>query len=112
MALRAALECAGLAGRAREAIVPSDYIGYLEAHIEQGDYLDQAGLHLGVVTGIVGIWQYRIVFSGEQNHAGTTRMAARKDAGVALVKTEQRDSRALRRNFRAKKRLDDRVHPA
>jgi N-carbamoyl-L-amino-acid hydrolase len=85
-ALRVALERAGLAGRRREQIVPSDYIGYLEAHIEQGDYLDRAGLHLGIVTGIVGIWQYRIVFTGEQNHAGTTRMAARKDAGVALVK--------------------------
>jgi N-carbamoyl-L-amino-acid hydrolase len=85
-ALRVALERAGLAGKTREAIVPSDYIGYLEAHIEQGDYLDNAGLRLGIVTGIVGIWQYRIVFTGEQNHAGTTRMAVRKDAGVALVK--------------------------
>jgi beta-ureidopropionase / N-carbamoyl-L-amino-acid hydrolase len=83
--LRAALERAGLTGSARARIVPNDYLGYLEAHIEQGDYLDQAGLRLGVVTGIVGIWQYRIVFTGEQNHAGTTRMAARKDAGVALV---------------------------
>ena len=84
-ALRHALERAGLAAKKREAITSENYIGYLEAHIEQGDYLDQAGLHLGVVTGIVGIWQYRIVFAGEQNHAGTTRMAARKDAGVALV---------------------------
>jgi len=83
--LRAALDRAGLAGRARATIAPQDYIGYLEAHIEQGDTLEQAGLHLGVVTAIVGIWQYRIVFTGEQNHAGTTRMAARKDAGVALV---------------------------
>jgi N-carbamoyl-L-amino-acid hydrolase len=44
------------------------------------------GLRLGVVTGIVGIRQYRIVFVGEANHAGTTRMVKRKDAGVALVK--------------------------
>ena len=35
---------------------------------------------------IVGIWQYRITFSGEQNHAGTTRMEIRKDAGLALAK--------------------------
>jgi beta-ureidopropionase / N-carbamoyl-L-amino-acid hydrolase len=80
-----ALEHAGLAGRIRETIAPEDYVGYLEAHIEQGDYLDAAGQRLGVVSGIVGIWQYRIVFAGEQNHAGTTRMAVRKDAGVALV---------------------------
>ncbi|MGY4597287.1 metal-dependent amidase/aminoacylase/carboxypeptidase family protein [Bradyrhizobium sp. GM22.5] len=31
-------------------------------------------------------WQYQINFVGEQNHAGTTRMAARKDAGLALAK--------------------------
>jgi beta-ureidopropionase / N-carbamoyl-L-amino-acid hydrolase len=84
--LHEALAAAGLAGRKRETIVASDTIGYLEAHIEQGDTLDEAGLRLGVVTGIVGIRQYRIVFVGEANHAGTTRMVKRKDAGVALVK--------------------------
>jgi beta-ureidopropionase / N-carbamoyl-L-amino-acid hydrolase len=83
--LRKALDRAGLAGLARRTIAPSDYLGYLEAHIEQGDTLDDTGLALGVVTGIVGIWQYRILFAGEQNHAGTTRMIKRKDAGVALV---------------------------
>ena len=56
----------------------------LEAHIEQGDWLESQGLHIGVVTSIVAIWQYKIVFEGTQNHAGTTRMAIRKDAGVAL----------------------------
>ena len=84
--LREVLANAGLAGRKRETITPSDYIGYLEAHIEQGDTLDEAGLRLGVVTGIVGIRLYRVVFVGEANHAGTTRMGSRKDAGVALVK--------------------------
>jgi N-carbamoyl-L-amino-acid hydrolase len=84
--LRQALATAGLAERRRETIVASDTIGYLEAHIEQGDTLDEAGMRLGVVTGIVGIRQYRIVFVGEANHAGTTRMVQRKDAGVALVK--------------------------
>src|SRR6202041_260569 len=48
--------------------------------------LDSSGLRLGVVTSIVGIWQYMIRFEGAQNHAGTTRMAIRKDAGVALVR--------------------------
>jgi N-carbamoyl-L-amino-acid hydrolase len=84
--LRKALAKAGLSESKRETIAPSDYIGYLEAHIEQGDTLDEGGLRLGVVTGIVGIRQYRIVFVGEANHAGTTRMVKRKDAGVALVK--------------------------
>jgi N-carbamoyl-L-amino-acid hydrolase len=84
--LRAALAEAGLAGRRRERLDPDRYLGYLEAHVEQGDYLDSSGLRLGIVTGIVGFNQYRITFIGQQNHAGTTRMAIRKDAGAALVR--------------------------
>ena len=84
--LRDALQAAGLAGRKRARIDPARYRGYLEAHIEQGDELDTSGRKIGVVTSIVAIWQYRIVFEGVQNHAGTTRMAIRKDAGLALVR--------------------------
>jgi beta-ureidopropionase / N-carbamoyl-L-amino-acid hydrolase len=76
----------GLAGRARVQAVRGRYLGYLEAHIEQGDTLESGGLAIGIVTSIVGIWQYRITFSGEQNHAGTTRMDLRKDAGLALAR--------------------------
>src|SRR5215831_3733258 len=83
--MREALSDAGLAGRPRITAEPGRHIGYLEAHIEQGDGLETSGLAIGVVTSIVGIWQYRISFSGEQNHAGTTRMGARKDAGLALA---------------------------
>lgn len=83
--LREALAAAGLAGRPRMQIEPARYLGYLEAHIEQGEELDTLGLTLGVVTSIVGIWQYRLTFHGQRNHAGTTRMAVRRDAGAALV---------------------------
>jgi N-carbamoyl-L-amino-acid hydrolase len=38
------------------------------------------------VTAIVGINQYRLVFTGIQNHAGTTPMPIRKDAGVAMMR--------------------------
>ena len=41
---------------------------------------------IGVVTAIVGIYQYRLTFSGIQNHAGTTPMPIRKDAGVAMMR--------------------------
>jgi N-carbamoyl-L-amino-acid hydrolase len=81
-----ALARAGLAGRPRRAVEPDRYVGYLEAHIEQGDTLDASGLRIGVVEGIVGIWNYRVVLEGQQNHAGTTQMARRKDAGVAMVR--------------------------
>jgi N-carbamoyl-L-amino-acid hydrolase len=84
--MRQALSEVGLAGRARARAEPRRHIGYLEAHIEQGLTLVSGGLSIGVVTSIVGIWQYRITFSGEQNHAGTTRMDVRKDAGVALAR--------------------------
>jgi len=84
--LPTALAQAGLAGRPRARLDPARYRGYLEAHIEQGDELDTSGLRLGIVTSIVGIWQFMIRFDGVQNHAGTTRMAIRKDAGVALVR--------------------------
>jgi N-carbamoyl-L-amino-acid hydrolase len=84
--MRDALREVGLAGRARVKAERGRHIGYLEAHIEQGQTLESGDLRIGVVTSIVGIWQYRITFSGEQNHAGTTRMDVRKDAGLALAR--------------------------
>ena len=86
VALRDALVAAGFAGKPRIAVEPGRYLGYLEAHIEQGDTLDSSGLKIGIVEGIVGIWNYRVVLEGQQNHAGTTQMARRKDAGVAMVR--------------------------
>ncbi|HET7886869.1 MAG TPA: Zn-dependent hydrolase [Bradyrhizobium sp.] len=84
--MREALEAAGLTNRPRRAADHGRHIGYLEAHIEQGRTLEDASLSIGVVTSIVGIWQYRITFIGEQNHAGTTRMNDRKDAGLAAAR--------------------------
>ncbi|WP_337183436.1 hydantoinase/carbamoylase family amidase [Shinella sp.] len=84
--LRDALDAAGLAYAARTILDPTRYAGYLEAHIEQGGDLEARGLRLGVVTSIVGIDQYRITFTGSRNHAGTTPMAIRRDAGAALVR--------------------------
>ncbi len=83
--LRDALAQAGFADRPRAMVDPARYRGYLEAHIEQGAELEDTGKRIGIVTAIVGSHRFRIVFEGVQNHAGTTRMAIRKDAGVALV---------------------------
>ncbi len=60
-------------------------LAYLEAHIEQGPRLEAEGLQVGVVTGIVGMRTYRIVIKGQANHAGTTPMAMRHDAGGAAL---------------------------
>jgi N-carbamoyl-L-amino-acid hydrolase len=84
--LREALAEAGLAGRPRITMPEGRHIGFLEMHIEQGGTLDRAGEQIGVVTGIVAIWQYRIHVTGQQNHAGTTTMAERRDAGAAAVR--------------------------
>jgi N-carbamoyl-L-amino-acid hydrolase len=85
-----ALAEAGFAGRSREFADPSRYVGYLEAHIEQGNTLESTGSRIGIVEGIVGIWNYWITLTGEQNHAGTTQMIRRKDAGTAMVRLATR----------------------
>ena len=79
-----ALKNAGLNGES-EKYDPSRYIGYLETHIEQGPRLDMAGHQAGVVTGIVGCRDFDISFTGEMNHAGSTPMNMRRDAGMALI---------------------------
>ncbi len=84
--LRDALAAAGYGGRPRVVVEKGRHIGYLEAHIEQGDWLEANALQIGVVRSIVAIWQFKIVIDGMQNHAGTTRMAIRRDAGLAAVK--------------------------
>jgi N-carbamoyl-L-amino-acid hydrolase len=56
---------------------------YLELHIEQGGTLEQAGVPIGVVEGIVAIDKYDAVVTGVANHAGTTPMADRHDALLA-----------------------------
>ena len=84
--LREALAEAGLAGRPRVTLEAGRYRGFLEMHIEQGTVLESQGLQVGVVTGIVAIWQYRIVIEGQQDHAGGTTMAERRDAGLAAVR--------------------------
>jgi N-carbamoyl-L-amino-acid hydrolase len=84
--LRAALAEAGFAGRPREQLDTARYVGYLEAHIEQGDVLDRSGEKIGIVEAIIGNWNYWVTITGQQNHAGTTQMPRRKDAGVAMVR--------------------------
>jgi len=58
---------------------------YLEAHIEQGPRMEAGGNRIGVVTGLVGIRRFRLKSHGAANHAGTTPMTMRKDAGAALI---------------------------
>ncbi len=84
--LRTALDEAGLGGKPRLQLEEGRYRGFYEMHIEQGTTLEAAHEQIGVVTGIVAIWQYRIMIEGQQDHAGGTTMAERRDAGLAAVR--------------------------
>src|SRR5262249_58208595 len=78
----------GLAGPASPAAgpsVPRPFRAYLELHIEQGPFLEEEGLSVGVVDGIVGISWSRLTIHGVQDHAGPTPMRIRHDALVAAA---------------------------
>lgn len=57
--------------------------GYFELHIEQGPFLFEEGIQLGIVTGITGRAAATVTIRGFANHAGTTPMDRRQDAGAA-----------------------------
>ncbi len=97
----ALLRHVGLGGVPRSIMDQDRYLGYLEAHIEQGPFLEQAGLRIGVVTSIVGVRNFVIHFHGSQNHAGTTPMALRRDAGVAAIHAAHDLDHLLARSARA-----------
>ena len=88
--LAEALRDAGLAGLPRLRLDGARYAGFIEAHIEQGPHLEEAGHRIGVVTAIVGLRGVRFVFRGQQNHAGTTMMQRRRDAAAALYELAHR----------------------
>ena len=71
---------------AATAVDTSRYECFLELHVEQGDHLISEKKQIGIVQGIVGICRYRICATGQNNHAGTTKMSTRKDALVAMSK--------------------------
>ena len=110
--MRDALRDVGLAGRARATAERGRHIGYLEAHIEQGQTLESGGLAIGVVTSIVGIWQYRITFTGEQNHAGTTRMERSQGCRPGAGEILRRDRRPVPGVMRTAHGMDHRPHRA
>ena len=85
-----ALREAGLSGAPRLRLDRARYAGFLEAHIEQGPDLEDSGMRIGVVNGIVGLRGMRFVFRGQQNHAGTTMMRRRRDATTVLYELAHR----------------------
>ena len=64
---------------------PSDYLGFVEVHIEQGPVLNLLDLPLGIVTSINGSLRYAGEIVGMASHAGTTPMDQRRDAATAAA---------------------------
>ncbi|MEO8133535.1 MAG: Zn-dependent hydrolase [Betaproteobacteria bacterium] len=54
---------------------------FVELHIEQGPVLDLEGITIGAVENLQGISWQQIAIAGQSNHAGTTPMNLRHDAG-------------------------------
>lgn len=65
------------------AIKPHSYV---ELHIEQGPILSQEKIKIGVVENLLGISWQEITIIGEANHAGTTPLDLRHDAGLVVAK--------------------------
>ncbi len=79
------LEKIGYAGNLEcGKIIPDAFI---ELHVEQGPVLFNEKIPIGVVGSLTGISWQEISFTGEENHAGTTPIKFRKDAGLAAART-------------------------
>ena len=83
-----------------EPCVPRPIRAYLELHIEQGPFLEEEGLSVGVVEGIVAIAWSRLTIHGVQDHAGPTPMRIRHDALVAGRRGDRRRARHRARDRR------------
>jgi allantoate deiminase len=80
---------------------PDELVGYLEAHIEQGPYLEASNRSLGYVTAIAGARRFRLTFVGEARHAGGTPYHRRRDAlvgaaeAITLIERRARESECI-----------------
>jgi N-carbamoyl-L-amino-acid hydrolase len=82
--LGAELERIGYAGSEEPGFLKPH--AYVELHIEQGPVLEREGVSVGAVESLQGISWQRVTIEGEANHAGTTPMSMRRDAGHAAAR--------------------------
>jgi allantoate deiminase len=62
-----------------------DVQAYIELHIEQGRVLQDLSIPIGLVHTITGIRHFEMTVTGRVDHAGTTPMRLRRDAGLAAA---------------------------
>ncbi|CAL9438980.1 N-carbamoyl-L-amino acid hydrolase [Streptomyces sp. enrichment culture] len=60
---------------------------FVELHVEQGRALDLTGDPVGIASAIWPHGRWRYDFRGEANHAGTTRLADRRDPMLSYAQT-------------------------
>lgn len=101
LALDAALQTVGIDGvTVGECLQRIGYAGpqacgkpavqaYVELHVEQGPVLEAEGFTIGAVEGVQGISWTEFTVSGVSNHAGTTPMRMRHDAGFVACAVAQ-----------------------
>lgn len=84
------LERIGYAGYTPSGSFRAD--SFVELHVEQGPVLEALGLEIGAVEKVQGISWTEYQLRGTANHAGTTPMAMRNDAGyvAAAISVEAR----------------------
>lgn len=92
------------AGLTRESVLaarrdPAAIRAWAEVHIEQGTRLEEAGVPIGVVTGIVGIASYWLTFIGRADHAGTTPLDRRLDALRGVVEFVRQSRELVAKRF-------------
>lgn len=81
--LREELQSIGYLGQApMPAYTPHAFV---ELHIEQGPILDIEGIDIGAVGDLQGISWQEVTITGQSNHAGTTPMYLRHDAGYCAA---------------------------
>ena len=73
-----------LGGRIGPDVDPGQFTGFIELHIEQGPTRDSAGDRSWGGPDIAVILELVVTLTGQQNHAGTTPMALRRDAFQGL----------------------------
>ncbi len=59
---------------------------YFEYHIEQGPILEAQEKAIGVVTHVQGLWWLEFTLTGKEAHTGSTPMAMRVNAGLAMAR--------------------------
>ncbi|MBB4267748.1 M20 family metallo-hydrolase [Roseospira visakhapatnamensis] len=99
LALAEALATEGMDGQTvGDALAATGYAGpapvaapavhaFVELHIEQGPVLEEQAIAIGAVEGVQGISWTEVTVEGTSNHAGTTPMRLRRDAGYVATAT-------------------------